>query len=255
MQIIRKVIKKPTPVQVVLLQELDRWNILVIHMRGSLNDLEKALAGEIGMNNDLDALSTALFNGQLPPGWRKRSPQTEKMLGSWMLFFLRRLAQYTAWIDKGEPKCMWLSGLHIPETYIAALIQMACRARGWPLDRSTLYTRVTKIIDPETIATKPQLGCYVQGLFLEGAAWDLKNSSLKPQEPKQIVCELPVLELVPIEAAKLKLANTIRTPVYVTQDRRSAMGTGLCFEADLATKEHPSKWVLPGVSLSLNIDQ
>ena len=255
MQIIRKVIKKPTPVQVVLLQELDRWNILVIHMRSSLNDLEKALAGEIGMNNDLDALSTALFNGQLPPGWRKRSPQTEKMLGSWMLFFLRRLAQYTAWIDKGEPKCMWLSGLHIPETYIAALIQMACRARGWPLDRSTLYTRVTKIIDPETIATKPQLGCYVQGLFLEGAAWDLKNSSLKPQEPKQTVCELPVLELVPIEAAKLKLANTIRTPVYVTQDRRSAMGTGLCFEADLATKEHPSKWVLPGVSLSLNIDQ
>jgi dynein heavy chain len=37
---------------------------------------------------------------------------------------------------------MWLAGLHAPETYLAALVQMACRHRGWPLDRSTLYTQV-----------------------------------------------------------------------------------------------------------------
>ena len=33
------------------------------------------------------------------------------------------------------------AGLHIPETYLAALVQAACRAKGWPLDRSTLYTQ------------------------------------------------------------------------------------------------------------------
>lgn len=37
---------------------------------------------------------------------------------------------------------MWLSGLHTPETYIAALVQAASRDKAWPLDRTTLYTKV-----------------------------------------------------------------------------------------------------------------
>ena len=35
---------------------------------------------------------------------------------------------------------------------------------------------------------------------------------------------------------------------------RTAMGVGLVFEADLATVEHTSHWVLQGVALCLNID-
>jgi dynein heavy chain, axonemal len=65
---------------------------------------------------------------------------------------------------------------------------------------------------------------------------------------------LPIMQVIPIEASKLKLHNTFRTPVYVTQARRNAMGVGLVFEADLATTEHSSHWVLQGVSLCLNID-
>lgn len=46
---------------------------------------------------------------------------------------------------------MWLSGLHIPETYIAALIQMACRKNNWPLDRSLIYTSVSNFIKADEI--------------------------------------------------------------------------------------------------------
>lgn len=48
------------------------------------------------------------------------------------------------WIDHGEPVVMWLSGLHIPESYLTALVQTTCRKRNWPLDKSTLYTVVTR---------------------------------------------------------------------------------------------------------------
>lgn len=41
--------------------------------------------------------------------------------------------------------------------------------QGWPLDRSTLYTTVTKHVDPREIIEKLPSGCYVEGLFLEGA--------------------------------------------------------------------------------------
>ena len=50
------------------------------------------------------------------------------------------------------------------------------------------------------------------------------------------------------------LQNTFRTPVYTTSNRRNAMGVGLVFEADLATTEHISHWVLQGVCLLLNTD-
>ena len=42
---------------------------------------------------------------------------------------------------------MWLSGLHIPESYLTALVQATCRKNGWPLDKSTLYTSVTEVND------------------------------------------------------------------------------------------------------------
>ena len=40
---------------------------------------------------------------------------------------------------------MWLSGLHIPESYLTALVQATCRRNEWPLDKSTLYTSVTEV--------------------------------------------------------------------------------------------------------------
>lgn len=65
---------------------------------------------------------------------------------------------------------------------------------------------------------------------------------------------MPLVRIVPVEANKLKLRGTIRTPVYVTQDRKNAMGTGLVFEADLKTDKHVSHWILQGVALVLNTD-
>ncbi len=98
-------------------------------------------------------------------------------------------------------------------------------------------------------------GCYVTGLYLEGAAWDLDAGCLTRQRPKQLVQELPLLQIMPVEASKLKQMGTFKSPVYVTQERRNAMGSGLVFEADLDSREHASHWVLQGVALTLNIDR
>jgi dynein heavy chain len=167
--------------------------------------------------------------------------------------FQGRHAQYTSWINNGEPTVMWLSGLHIPDSYLTALVQTTCRRKGWALDRSTLYTQVTTYIRAEDVLSRPEDGCLVRGLYLEGAGWDLDKRCLVRSAPKVLVVELPILQVIPVEATRLKLAGTFRTPVYVTQMRRNAMGVGLVFEADLFTNEHSSLWVLSGVSLSLNI--
>ena len=140
---LKKAIGTPKPTQIVLLQELERWNALVDKMSDSLIDLRRALKGEIGMSDALDQLGDSLFNGFVPDMFRRLAPKTEKPLGSWILHFEGRLKQYTEWSEGGLPWVFWLSGLHIPESFLAAIVQTTCRAKQWPLDKSIMFTRCT----------------------------------------------------------------------------------------------------------------
>ncbi|XP_006149290.1 dynein heavy chain 10, axonemal [Tupaia chinensis] len=243
-----------SPTSVVLLQELERFNKLVVRMSRSLAELQRALAGEVGMSSELDDVARSLFIGNIPDIWRKLAPDTLKSLGNWMVHFQRRFSWKPPSVTESEPSVVWLSGLHIPESYLTALVQATCRRNGWPLDRSTLFTQVTKFQDAEEVNERAGQGCFVSGLYLEGADWDVDRGCLVKSKPKVLVVDLPILKIIPIEAHRLKLQNTFRTPVYTTSMRRNAMGVGLVFEADLFTTRHVSHWVLQGVCLTLNSD-
>lgn len=243
-----------SPTGVVLLQELERFNALVNRMLVSLGQLRKALAGEIGMDTELDNIAIALYNGELPANWRHLCPETCKRLAGWMDHLLRREQQYKSWAVSGEPMVIWLSGLHIPESFLTALVQIACRKNNWPLDRSAMYTYVTKYGDPDDIEAKAATGCYITGLYLEGARWDMTEMCLKKSLAKVLVEPLSILAMVPVQAHRLTVQNTFRTPAYTTSRRRNAMGVGLVFEADLGTKDHTNQWILQGVCLLLNTD-
>ena len=255
--ILRKQLPKIlSPAQIVLMQEVERWNKLVIFMAQSLADLRKAMTGEIGMSDSLEMLGDSIFNGQMPVQWKGLAPTSEKPLGSWINHFSGRSDQYSEWCDpeRGEPAVMWLAGLHVPESYLTALVQEACRKRGWPLDKSVSYTSVTKLRSKDEVDAKLEYGCYVSGLFLEGASWDEERMILCPQPAKVLVCPLNLLQVIPVEANRLKLHGTLKTPVYVTPQRANAMQEGLVFDADLASAVHDSLWVLQGVCLTLNTD-
>jgi dynein heavy chain len=248
--------QKPlSPTEVVLFQEMDRFKILANKIQSSLNNLIRALNGKIGMNAELDDLAISLYNSFLPGSWGKLAPATEKKLGSWINHFQNRRKQYKDWYAYGEPSAIWLSGLHIPESYLTALVQAACRRNKWALDKSTLYTEVTTFTKPEEIREKPLDGCYVIGLYLEGIAWDMAKNSVRAQHPKELIHEMPILRIVPIEFNKLKLKDSIKIPVYITQNRRNAKGVGHVFDADLNTDHHPSHWILQGAALVLNTDE
>lgn len=251
----------PSPTTVVLFQEIERHNALKLVLRHSLRELVKALSGEIGMSRELDAVADSLSRGRLPEEWKSVAPPTDKDVQSWMTWYKTREKQYKSWAVDGEPKVIWLSGLHCPETYIAALIQTACRSRGWPLDASTMYTEVTPYVSADEIDAKPEIGCYISGLFLEGAIWDAERRVLAHPSDRGLARELPILRLVPIERTTMpssssssSTTNAFKAPVYFTQSRRDAMGRGLVFQADLASSEHASAWILRGVACVLNID-
>ena len=252
-QLLSKTITEKSPTQIVLFQELERFNALVEVMRTSLHQLGQALLGEIALSNDLEDLYKSLLVGTIPTTWRKLAPDTQMRLSNWVLHFTRRYQQYSQWVNE-EPKVMWLSGLHVPESYLKAMIQTACRKNGWALDKTSLFTKVTTYTDPASITERPNVGCYITGVFMEGAGWDPASQCLVRQTPKQLSVEMPIIHIIPIESQRLRLQNTHRAPVYLTQDRANKMGVGLIFEADIPTTEHSSHWTLQGVCLLLNKD-
>ena len=71
---------------------------------------------------------------------------------------------------------MWLSCLHLPESYLTSLIQKACRRNKWALDGCTLATLVTKIdaSKSNSVTLTPEFGCYAIGFYLEGCGWDIE---------------------------------------------------------------------------------
>lgn len=58
---------------------------------------------------------------------------------------------------------------------------------------------------PDEVTEKASSGCYVSGLYLEGARWNLGKMCLERSNPKVLIEELPILRVIPIEAHRLKL--------------------------------------------------
>jgi len=81
----------------VLLQEIERFNILLEAIHKSLIEVRRALIGEIGMSADLEEMSNQLFNGFVPTKWTKFAPNTMKNLVNWIEHFERRDRQYKDW--------------------------------------------------------------------------------------------------------------------------------------------------------------
>ena len=62
-------------------------------------------------------------------------------------------------------------------------------------------------MDPSEIKKKPEDGCYIQGIYMEGARWDLTKGCLARQLPKDLIFPMPIIHFIPIEANKLKLKS------------------------------------------------
>ena len=46
-------------------------------------------------------------------------------------------------------------------------------------------------------AEAPESGCYITGLFLEGAAWNDAESVLRDSDPKIIHVSMPIIHFMP----------------------------------------------------------
>jgi len=95
----------------------------------------------------------------------------------------------------------------------------------------------------------PREGAYLCGLYMEGARWDVPSGSIAESKLKELYPVMPVLFMKAITQDKADLRNMYECPVYKTKMR----GPTYVWTFNLRSRDKPTKWVLGGVALLLQV--
>jgi dynein heavy chain len=209
----------------VVVKECIRYQALLSVVRATLPQLRKALKGLVVLSAELEEMGDRMFAQLVPTQWEAKAYPSLKPLDSWVTEFLQRLGFIQSWIDNGTPKCYWVSGFYFPQAFFTGQLQNYARALQIPIDTIS-FEQEYPDIEPSEITEKPaEGGCYVYGLFVEGARWDKQAKKLALPQPKVLYEEMPVIYFKPIQNRVELTQGVYRMPLYKILSRAGTLST------------------------------
>lgn len=140
-------------------------------------------------------------------------------------------------------------------SYLTAIKQVTARANALPLDEMLLQTTVLNTKNVAEFTEFAPAGAYINGFFLEGAAWELGRGSeqgyLQEMILKELHPELPIMHVTAVTSAEYVSVGMYECPVYMTTMR----GPTFVFTAGLKMESEdsdPKKWILAGCALLMS---
>ncbi len=248
----------------VIVQETIRYNNLLSTMRKSLEDLQRALAGDVVMTEALEAMSDSLFTNQIPKLWAAEAYPSLKSLADWFNDLLARVEFIGRWIRDGPPAVYWISGFFFPQAFLTGARQNYARSQKKAIDAISFDFKVIETKSAAVPASgggggsfdlkKPEFGVLVYGLYLEGARWDAINQTLTDSRPKELYTAMPVLHFLPVADRKVPTTGVYHCPLYKTLKRKGTLlttghSTNFIMNVELPTNVDERKWIKAGVAL------
>jgi len=261
------------PLNIFLFQEIQRLQSVLAKVKFMLKQLRLAINGEVVMTEELQQCIDSIFDAKAPKDWLFTVAGDEfswilPTLGLWFSSLLLRDDQDRTWLGHGRPNSYWLTGFFNPQGMLTAMKQEVCRkhqkdSQKWALDDITYHTEVTHYDKVEQVKFGPAEGCYIHGLFLEGAAFakDQQTVVLAESEPKVLFVPLPVL---------LVSANQKKDEEKIKRDTFGPLGPyeAPCYKYRTRTDRYliffvtlkwgadkpPAFWILRAVGLLCNTD-
>jgi len=243
----------------VLIQEILRYNSLLDLIKEHIKQLKLALAGRIVMSDEMDKISNSLYNNQVPSIWVTRGFLTLKPLLSWMNDFKERIKFFATWVDNGTPKVFDLPKFSVPQAFLTGTLQNYARKHEKEIDLLNFEFFVHDQLRPERVAEKPEDGCYVSGLFIEGAKWNFSTHVLGDPKNRELYSEMPMILLKPT-ANKEEIKGIYSCPLYKVLSRRGTLSTtghstNFVLKLELPSSDDESKWIKAGVAMFLALKQ
>ncbi|CAO2638238.1 Dynein axonemal heavy chain 1 [Lemmus lemmus] len=242
----------------VLVQEVIRYNKLLEVITQTLSDMLKALKGLVVMSLELELMSTSLYNNTVPELWNTKAYPSLKPLASWIMDLLQRLNFVQAWIKNGIPPVFWISGFFFPQAFLTGTLQNFARKFVISIDTIAFDFKVLSRT-PSEIEERPPVGCYIHGLFLEGARWDPLDFQLAESRPKELYTEMAVIWLMPVANRKVETQDFYLCPIYKTLTRAGTLSTtghstNYVIAVEIPTNKPQRHWIKRGVALICALD-
>ncbi|KAJ1460012.1 dynein heavy chain and region D6 of dynein motor-domain-containing protein [Pelagophyceae sp. CCMP2097] len=207
-----------------IVQECARFAQLGRTMVESLRTFQLALKGLVVLSSDLEAMGAAIYDARVPEAWTKCAYPSLKPLPAWYADLVLRLQFVQGWIDGGLPHVLWISAFFFPQGFMTANVQNYARRTGVPVD-TVQFGHVLLSETPAELSNAPTDGCYISGLFLEGARWDKKKRQLADPRPKELFAPMPLIHLIPQVDRVAPVKGIYRCPVYKITTRTGTLST------------------------------
>ncbi|XP_053845413.1 dynein axonemal heavy chain 1 [Vidua macroura] len=242
----------------VLVQEVIRYNKLLEEVASSLKDLLKALKGLVVMSSRLELMASSLYNNTVPEIWNAKAYPSLKPLASWVNDLVQRIEFLQNWISHGIPSVFWISGFFFPQAFLTGTLQNFARKTVISIDTISFSFKVMKESVKE-LTHQPNVGCYIHGLFLEGARWDAAAGKLAESRPKELYTEMAVIWLVPVPNRKPPESGSYLCPIYKTLTRAGTLSTtghstNYVIAVEIPTDKPEKHWIKRGTALICALD-
>jgi len=241
-----------------LVQEIEKFNRLLEAVSTSLEELQKAIVGEVVMSATLDDIYNDLLNNKVPAVWKTVSYPSLKPLKSWILDLKERLLFINHWIVNGQPKSYWISAFFFQQGFITGILQNHSRKYKVPIDiLSFEFEVLSGRYDPEKdIEAAPEDGVFVYGLYLDGAKWNDMSGAMSDANIGELYCKMPIIHFIPCSNHILDGDRFYQCPLYKTSVRAGVLSTTgqstnyiLPIELQTPSEKKSKYWIKRGVAL------
>ncbi len=242
------------PLNVVLVQELQRYNILLDRLRNQLEQLEKGIKGLVLISPDLEAVLTSLFENKVPKSW-SFAYFSLKPLATWMRDLTERYNFLSTWGAKMAPHCFWIGAFTYPTGFTTSLLQRYSRRGGAPSIDKLEFDFIPIQKAQKDITEPAKDGAYITGLYLEGAKWNFEKMNLCEPEVMELTVLMPVIHFKPIQKRVKPPQNVYECPCYYYPIRQGTVDKdSFMLKIDLKLGEQPAEfWIKRGTALVMSL--
>ena len=174
--------RKEESMNIILIQELERYNKLISTIRSSLGNIKDALAGIIVFSFELEETLNFIRINKIPKVWMENSYPSLKPLQAYIENIKQRVEYFRKWVAEGKPSVYWISGFYFPQGFLTGILQNYARKYTIAIDK-LVYDFEVLPLEADT-TQPPQNGAYVEGFFLEGCKFDYTRMALGESDPK-----------------------------------------------------------------------
>lgn len=151
-------------------------------------------------------------------------------------------------------------GFSFPQAFLTGTLQNFARKYKVEIDLLSFEFKVLDLMNPLNVYERPVDGCYVYGMYLEGARWNYTTHQLDHSKNKELYTDVPLVHMIPVANFKSQEKGIYQCPLYKVLSRQGTLSTtghstNFVLYIELPSNEDQSIWIKAGVAMFLALKQ